>query len=205
MAHDHHDDHAGEMGHIQSFKVYLGTFLALVVLTIVTVAASRIHWGNAFLNDVVAMVIATVKASLVITLFMHGKHEKLETWGFIWAPIILLATLLAALFIDYAGRQNDLYIEPAPISQLYVHKPESITKKAHHGDNHGKSGDTHAPATDGHAPAGDGHGATDAGHGDSHGATDAGHGDSHGTDGDAKAKDDQGDAAKKDDGDHGGH
>lgn len=158
MGHDHHDDHDGQMGHIQGFGVYAGTFAALVVLTGITVAAAQVDLG-ALWNDILAMAIASVKATLVITLFMHGKHEKFETWGFIWAPIILLATLLAALFIDYAGRQNDLYIEKATIKQLYpqAHHASSVFKDGHGGD---------------HGAEDAGHGATDGDHGAEEKATD---------------------------------
>ncbi|CAM2006459.1 cytochrome C oxidase subunit IV family protein [Acanthopleuribacter pedis] len=136
MGHDHHDDHHGEMGHIQAPVVYYGTFGALIALTLLTVFVASFE-TSPLMHDLIAMGIATVKATLVIVFFMHGKYEKAETWGFIWAPIILLATLLGALFIDYAGRQNDLYIEKTTIKELYINDAKSILDGKEHGGDHG--------------------------------------------------------------------
>ncbi|CAM2066109.1 Cytochrome C oxidase subunit IV family protein [Sulfidibacter corallicola] len=162
--HDHHEE--GHMGHIQSKKVYHGVILALVVLTAVTVAAAQLDLG-ALGNDLLAVAIATVKASLVITFFMHGKYEDKVTWAFIWYPIILLATLLAALFIDYGNRDWD----------LFKYRAASVTEQ-HHGDGHGttpgqveptaQGTETHGEEADHGAPAhkGDGAHGEEAGQGD---------------------------------------
>ncbi|MEQ9365401.1 MAG: cytochrome C oxidase subunit IV family protein, partial [Leptospirales bacterium] len=63
-------------GHILPRKNYILTGLALLVLTVITVAASYVDWGamtglGFAANITVAMIIATVKAMLVIMVFMH--------------------------------------------------------------------------------------------------------------------------------------
>lgn len=169
----------GKMGHIQPTGRYLMVFVGLLVLTAITVWASRTNWsettGIAAMNDIIALGIASAKASLVILFFMHGKYEGKLIWAFIWYPLILLATLLSALFLDYGTRNPD----------DFLYEPPSIAGLAEgHGGGHGAAGD-HSNSGD-HGDAGD-HGDT-ANHGDAadHGDT-ADHGDA--------TQDAQGDAA----------
>ncbi|MHB8519664.1 MAG: cytochrome C oxidase subunit IV family protein [Limisphaerales bacterium] len=56
-------------------KVYVGVFVALLIGTLLTVAASRIHFGHEG-NIIVALVIAVIKAGLVALFFMHLVSEK---------------------------------------------------------------------------------------------------------------------------------
>lgn len=63
---DHHSDHEH---HVVSWQLLTIVFLALMVLTILTVAAINVDLGP--LNLPVAMGIALVKAVLVVLIFMH--------------------------------------------------------------------------------------------------------------------------------------
>ena len=74
-------------------KLYLAVFAALFVLTIVTVAASRVELGGAG-NVVLALAIAVCKASLVAAVFMHLRWEKA---GWIWWPLVLCAFFFVVL------------------------------------------------------------------------------------------------------------
>ncbi len=93
-------------GHIVPRKTYLLTGAALLVLTVITVAASFVDWGGITglgfaANITVAMLIATVKAMLVIMVFMHMKYEGWLTWGFgLIYPIVIFAILMFFLVID---------------------------------------------------------------------------------------------------------
>ncbi|MEX2357319.1 MAG: cytochrome C oxidase subunit IV family protein [Pirellulaceae bacterium] len=69
-----HADHDHGMGHVMPIPILLGTFAALIVLTIVTVWSSQFDLGKADLW--VAMAIATVKAILVAVYFMHLRYDK---------------------------------------------------------------------------------------------------------------------------------
>jgi cytochrome c oxidase subunit 4 len=71
---DYADPHHGSVGHVVPFKTLLSVFLGLVLLTIITVAASTINFGEA--NLVVALAIDVVKASLVVLYFMHLRWDK---------------------------------------------------------------------------------------------------------------------------------
>lgn len=59
-----------------SIKVYLWVFFALIVGTILTVAAWKVHIPSILLTILVALAIASVKASLVAGWFMHLASEK---------------------------------------------------------------------------------------------------------------------------------
>jgi cytochrome c oxidase subunit IV len=68
-----------EQHHI-SYKGYALVWLALMILTAVTVWVSYIHFG--VLNIVVALTVASVKAALVALFFMHLRYEDKITWIF---------------------------------------------------------------------------------------------------------------------------
>jgi cytochrome c oxidase subunit 4 len=89
--------------HISSLKLYIGIWLALLAGTLLTVIAAGIDLGP--FNAVVALTIATIKATLVVLFFMHVKyaHEKMTKVVLISA-IFWLAILLALSMADYATR-----------------------------------------------------------------------------------------------------
>ncbi len=72
-------------------KVYVMVFVALAVLTVVTVAISYLHLPTALAISV-AMVVATVKASLVAGYFMHLLSEE---------KVILYLLALCAAFLVF--------------------------------------------------------------------------------------------------------
>ena len=113
-----------KMGHLQEPKTYFLVLLALMVLTIITVWVSLFDFG--MWNNLVAVLVATVKASLVVRIFMHGRFEDRITWAFIYYPLILLLLLLGALFLDYGFRSDADRVVDAP----------SITHTSH-GEEHG--------------------------------------------------------------------
>jgi cytochrome c oxidase subunit IV len=66
-------DHAADID--RHVKVYITVFVALMVLTIITVAISRFHLPVA-IAVTVALLVATIKGSLVACYFMHLISEK---------------------------------------------------------------------------------------------------------------------------------
>ena len=94
------DSHT-ELGHVLPFKVYVNVLIALLVLTVLTVVVAK-HPMFEFgvLNIVIALVIASIKATVVALFFMHLKYEDAATWIFAAFPILLLATLIAGVFLD---------------------------------------------------------------------------------------------------------
>jgi cytochrome c oxidase subunit 4 len=83
--------------------LYIGIWLALLAGTLLTVIAAGIDLGP--FNAVVALTIATIKATLVVLFFMHVKyaHEKL-TKVVIISALFWLAILLALSMADYSTR-----------------------------------------------------------------------------------------------------
>ena len=90
----HGDAHEGS--HVVSVGLYLGVFIALLVLTGVTVWTARHDFGA--LNTPVAMGIAVLKATLVILFFMHVKYSSrlvqlVVACAFVWLGILILGIL----------------------------------------------------------------------------------------------------------------
>ena len=73
-------------------RVYITVFVALMALTIITVAISYLHLPLA-IAVTVALLVATVKGSLVACYFMHLISEK----KLIYAVLILTAVFFVAL------------------------------------------------------------------------------------------------------------
>ena len=80
-------------------KYYIGTFIALLILTIFTVAISRVDLG--FLNTPVAIGVAIIKASLVLLFFMGLKWEK----GF--SSVLVIGSFMA-IFLFFLLTFSDL-------------------------------------------------------------------------------------------------
>jgi cytochrome c oxidase subunit 4 len=93
-----HEEHAS---HSQGFYVAIG--LILLVLTATTVGAAFVNLGP--FNPVIALLIATIKATLVVLFFMHvkGASEKL-TGAVVVSGFFFLAILLILSLADYLTR-----------------------------------------------------------------------------------------------------
>ena len=83
------ENHAEDIQH--HIKVYVNVFIALAILTIVTVAVSflDVSFIEAFF---IAITVATIKGSPVLSFFMHLLEEKP-------AVIWILATTMVAFLI----------------------------------------------------------------------------------------------------------
>jgi cytochrome c oxidase subunit IV len=88
--------------HVVSPRLYLLVFTSLMVLTVVTVAASRYDFGPA--NTVVAMAIAVLKATLVVLFFMHVKYGSRLVQVLVAAAFLWLALLISGALSDYVSR-----------------------------------------------------------------------------------------------------
>ena len=91
-----HEEHSASGEHVVSPKLYVGVFGFLLAMTLATVLASFVDLGWA--NPVVALVIATLKATTVILFFMHVKYSSRMTRvvviaGFFWLGIMLTITM----------------------------------------------------------------------------------------------------------------
>jgi cytochrome c oxidase subunit 4 len=95
-------DHAADID--RHVRVYITVFVALMVLTIVTVAVSRVHLPVP-IAVTVALIVATIKGSLVACYFMHLISEK----KVIYAVLVLTAVFFVALLALPALTVSDGY------------------------------------------------------------------------------------------------
>jgi cytochrome c oxidase subunit 4 len=99
-----HGGHGGDhVPHVLPLPVYIGTWIALMVLTAVTVAVSYVDLGTTP-NLLVALLIATIKATTVALMFMHLRYDK-KFHGIIFSfSIIFLAIFIAFTMYDTETR-----------------------------------------------------------------------------------------------------
>ena len=102
--------------HIVSPKVYVGIFLSLMVLTAATVVAAYVNLGP--FNIVIALAIASVKATLVVLYFMHARYSPNRTHMVIIAAVFWLAIMLALTLSDYVTRDRDLAVNTRTTGML---------------------------------------------------------------------------------------
>ena len=89
-------DHAVDID--RHVRVYITVFVALMVLTIVTVAISRLHLSVP-IAVTVALLVAIIKGSLVACYFMHLISErKLIIWVLGFTVAFFFAVLLLPLW-----------------------------------------------------------------------------------------------------------
>ena len=88
--------------HHPSLSIYFAVFATLMVLTGMTVWVAFIQLGA--LGDIVAITIATIKATLVMLFFMHLKYSEKLTWVVMIAAFVWLAVLLGITLSDYLSR-----------------------------------------------------------------------------------------------------
>jgi len=93
--------------HVTRLPVYFLVFAALMMLTILTVTASRFDLG--WLNTPIALGIAVIKATLVILFFMHVIHSPRLTWVVVISSFLWLAVLFVLTLADYLTRSWSVY------------------------------------------------------------------------------------------------
>jgi cytochrome c oxidase subunit 4 len=106
--------------HIVPPGTYLAIILTLLALTGTTVWAAFVNLGR--FNIVVALVIATLKATLVVLFFMHAKYSPKRTKLIILAGIFWLVLLLGMTLSDYITRVDYRGVR-FPISQVSQQLP----------------------------------------------------------------------------------
>ncbi|MCA8981007.1 MAG: cytochrome C oxidase subunit IV family protein [Planctomycetes bacterium] len=97
-----HEEHAAGGAHVMSPKVLLGIWGALIFLTALTVWSAQHDLGR--IDLVVAMGIATIKASLVALYFMHLRYDK----GF-HGVVIIGALVFVFLFVSMVLLDRNQY------------------------------------------------------------------------------------------------
>ena len=100
-----------ERAHHVSGRATFATWVALIALTAMSLAASRLDLGAADL--VVSLVIATVKSGLVLMLFMHLAEERFASRMVVALSVIFVVLLVGLTVADVATRHTS---PPAPVA-----------------------------------------------------------------------------------------
>jgi cytochrome c oxidase subunit 4 len=105
-------DHGGDVGHDPAdidkhVRVYITVFVALMVLTLVTVAVSYLDLSTP-MAVAVALFIATIKGSLVAGYFMHLLSEKKLITAVLALTVVFFVVLLALPVLTHS---NGYWIE----------------------------------------------------------------------------------------------
>ena len=90
--------------HIVPVKVYLVIFFSLLLGTALTVFAAfyDFPWQ---LNTIIALTIASIKATLVVLYFMHVRYSNRLVWVIVISALFWMGILFALTFSDYATRE----------------------------------------------------------------------------------------------------
>ena len=92
--------------HIVSARLYWFIWLILIVCTVLTAVVATIDLGK--FNTVVALGIATFKATLVALVFMQVKYSSERmTKAILISAVFWLILLLVLSLIDYSSRQTE--------------------------------------------------------------------------------------------------
>jgi cytochrome c oxidase subunit IV len=91
-----------EKDHIIPYRTFLYVLALLITLTLTSVAVTQIYLGT--LTVVIALLIAAVKSSFVLRIFMHLKFESKIITIAVIAVILVLAAVIFITFLDYLYR-----------------------------------------------------------------------------------------------------
>ena len=86
----------------KSVRSYITVYVMLMVFTVVTVAAASFHFAVP-LAITIALVIATMKGSMVAGVFMHLSHEKQLIYG---ALLLTAAFFFMLLFLPVLAHMD---------------------------------------------------------------------------------------------------
>ena len=93
-------DHAVDID--KHVKVYISVFVALMVLTIITVAIARLHLPVPIAVGV-ALLVATIKGALVAGYFMHLVSEKKLIYAVLALTVAFFVALLALPVVTHSN------------------------------------------------------------------------------------------------------
>ena len=105
--------HAHAKHHHGSAALYVRTLVALLILTAITVGASYIDFGAG--NVVIALFVATIKATIVALFFMHLRWDKPVNAVIACAGFLFLGIFLMFDFIDFGSRDGLQPVNLAPV------------------------------------------------------------------------------------------
>jgi len=91
-----------EKSHIIPYRTFLYVLALLITLTLTSVAITQIYLGT--FTVILALLIAAVKSSFVLRIFMHLKTENKMFSIAVVAVVLLLCVVILITFLDYLYR-----------------------------------------------------------------------------------------------------
>jgi cytochrome c oxidase subunit 4 len=138
----------GAVGHIVPIKMLIGTCVALLVLTAVTVWVAKLDFVELQLSEmniVVAMGVAVVKCTIVGLIFMHLRWER-SFIGFVFVgSFLFVGVFIGFALLDSAEYQPSIIPGDSPQIQLKLDALDAAQATGEHG------GAVHADAVVDHA------------------------------------------------------
>lgn len=104
MSGKEHNKHNANDVHIVSYKDHVGTWLGLVILTIMTVTVSVYGADIKTMTVLTALIIASTKALMVAFYFMHLKYDPKIYKIMIGIVLFLFIAFAGLTLIDYMDR-----------------------------------------------------------------------------------------------------
>ncbi len=88
--------------HIIPYRTFILILAVLICLTLTSVAFTQIYLGA--LTVAIALIIAVVKSTFVLRIFMHLKFDnKMFSYGVI-GVVLLLSAVITITMLDYLNR-----------------------------------------------------------------------------------------------------
>lgn len=84
--------------HIVSYRTYVYVWGALLILLGITIAAAKVYFLK--YSVLINLIIASVKAVLVLMFFMHLKYEGRFLKGLVLLTMLALTLIIALTFSD---------------------------------------------------------------------------------------------------------
>src|SRR3989338_6333953 len=104
---DSHGEKHDGFAHVLPVKLLVGVWAALMILTLITVAAISIDLGRS-MNLVVAMVVATIKAGLVVLYFMHLRCDKPFNALAFLGSLLFVSLFISIALLDKSEYEHDI-------------------------------------------------------------------------------------------------
>jgi cytochrome c oxidase subunit 4 len=109
--------------HVHHEVPYFMIFIALCVLTAITVGVAFITFPSELINVLIALAVAFVKGSLVALFFMHLKFEGKLIYMMVIVPLILCVLIICALIPDILLTDHDSHS-----ASLHYFNPPAVPK-----------------------------------------------------------------------------
>jgi cytochrome c oxidase subunit 4 len=105
--------HSGSDDIRQSIRKYLAIGGALFVFTVITVAVNQVHLAVPAAITV-ALIVATIKGSMVAAVFMHLSHEKKWIYGSLILTVVGFVVLMLVPIFTMMDTIGTHIKSPAP-------------------------------------------------------------------------------------------